>query len=259
MSLPSAAPVVDLNSDLGEGFGIWQLGDDDALLDVITSANVACGFHAGDPNIMRRVCEAAVSRGVSIGAQVGYHDLAGFGRRNIDVDSASLTNDVIYQIGALDGFARTAGSRVRYVKPHGALYNRAVHDEDQATAVVAAVIAYDPTLQLLGLPGSALLRHAEQAGLPTVTEAFADRGYTTQATLVPRSQPGALLHDPAVVAQRMVQMLTTGRMQSVDGVEIAVSAESICVHGDTPGAVTMAVSVRKALAEAGVEIRAFAP
>jgi 5-oxoprolinase (ATP-hydrolysing) subunit A len=259
VSLPSAAPVADLNSDLGEGFGIWKLGDDDALLDVITSANVACGFHAGDPNIMRRVCEAAVSRGVSIGAQVGYHDLAGFGRRSIDVDSASLTNDVIYQIGALDGFAQTVGSRVRYVKPHGALYNRAVHDEDQAAAVAAAVIGYDPTLPLLGLPGSALLRHAEQAGLRTVTEAFADRGYTARATLVPRSEAGALLHDPAVVAQRMVQMLTTGRMQSVDGVEIAVSAQSICVHGDTPGAVAMAVAVRKALAEAGVEIRAFAP
>jgi len=259
VSLPHAAPVADLNSDLGEGFGIWKLGDDDALLDVITSANVACGFHAGDPNIMRRVCEAAVSRGVSIGAQVGYHDLAGFGRRSIDVDSASLTNDVVYQIGALDGFARTAGSRVCYVKPHGALYNRAVHDEEQAAAVVAAVIAYDPTLPLLGLPGSALHRRAEQAGLRTVPEAFADRGYTAQATLVPRSQPDALLHDPAVVAQRMVQMLTTGRIQSVDGVEIAVSAQSICLHGDTPGAVAMAVAVRKALAEAGVEIQAFAP
>ena len=259
MSSPSAAPVVDLNSDLGEGFGIWTLGDDDALLDVITSANLACGFHAGDPNIMRRVCEAAVSRGVSIGAQVGYHDLAGFGRRSIDVDSASLTNDVIYQIGALDGFARIAGSRVRYVKPHGALYNRIVYDDDQAAAVVAAVTAYDPTLPILGLPGSALLRHAEQAGLRTVTEAFADRGYTAQATLVPRSQPGALLDDSAAVAQRMVQMLTTGRMQSIDGVEIAVSAQSICVHGDTPGAVTMAVAVRKALVEAGVEIRAVAP
>jgi UPF0271 protein len=259
VSSPSAAPVVDLNSDLGEGFGIWTLGDDDALLDVITSANLACGFHAGDPNIMRRVCEAAVSRGVSIGAQVGYHDLAGFGRRSIDVDSASLTNDVIYQIGALDGFARIAGSRVRYVKPHGALYNRIVYDDDQAAAVVAAVTAYDPTLPILGLPGSALLRHAEQAGLRTVTEAFADRGYTAQATLVPRSQPGALLDDSAAVAQRMVQMLTTGRIQSIDGVEIAVSAQSICVHGDTPGAVTMAVAVRKALDEAGVEIRAVAP
>jgi UPF0271 protein len=148
---------------------------------------------------------------------------------------------------------------VRYVKPHGALYNRTVHDEDQAAAVVAAVVAYDLRLPVLGLPGSALLRHAEQSGLRTVTEAFADRGYTAQATLVPRSQPGALLDDPAMVAQRMVDMLITGRMRSVDGVEIVVSARSICVHGDSPGAVAMAVAVRKALAEAGVEIQAFAP
>ena len=258
MSDPVAVSVVDLNSDLGEGFGIWSLGDDDALLDVITSANIACGFHAGDPNIMRRVCDTASGRGVAIGAQVSYRDLAGFGRRMIDIDQLSLTNDVIYQIGALDGFARVAGSRVRYVKPHGALYNRTVHDEDQAAAVVAAIVAYDPTLPVLGLPGSALLRLGEQAGLRTVTEAFADRGYTAQATLVPRSQPGALLHDPVLVAQRMVQMLDTGRIQSVDGVEVAVSAQSICVHGDTPGAVAMAVAVRKGLAEAGVDIRAFA-
>ena len=259
MSESSEAPVVDLNSDLGEGFGIWKLGDDEALLDVVTSANVACGFHAGDPNILRSVCEAAVSRGVAIGAQVSYRDLAGFGRRSIDIDAASLTNDVIYQIGALDGFARIAGSSVRYVKPHGALYNRAVYDDDQAAAVVAAVVAYDPELPLLGLPGSALLRHGEQAGLRTVTEAFADRGYSAQATLVPRSQPGALLDDPTAVADRMVQMLLTGRLLSVDGVEVSVSARSICVHGDSPGAVAMAVAVRKAVAEAGVDIRSFAP
>jgi 5-oxoprolinase (ATP-hydrolysing) subunit A len=259
MSEPAAAPVVDLNSDLGEGFGIWTLGDDDALLDIVTSANVACGFHAGDPNILRRVCDSAVSRDVVIGAQVSYRDLAGFGRRSMDVDAASLTNDVIYQIAALDGFARVAGSRVRYVKPHGALYNRVVNDEDQAAAVVAAVLAYDPALPMLGLPGSALLRHAERAGLSAVSEAFADRGYTAQATLVPRSQPGALLHDPAEVAQRMVSMLMTGRLRSIDGADVGVSARSICVHGDSPGAVAMAVAVRKALAEAGVEIRPFAP
>jgi UPF0271 protein len=204
------------------------------------------------------VCEVAVSRGVAIGAQVGYRDLAGFGRRSIDIDATSLTNDVIYQIGALDGFARLAGSQVRYVKPHGALYNRTVSDDDQASAVVAAVVGYDPNLPLLGLPGSALLRHAERAGLQTVTEAFADRGYTAQATLVPRFQPGALLDDPIAVAERIVQLLVTGRMLSVDGVEITVAARSVCVHGDSPGAVAMAVAVRKALTEAGIEIRAFA-
>jgi UPF0271 protein len=259
VSEPPAAPVVDLNSDLGEGFGIWRLGNDDALLEVITSANIACGFHAGDPNIMRRVCDLAVSRDVSIGAQVSYRDLAGFGRRSMDVDQQSLINDVIYQIAALDGFARVAGSRVRYVKPHGALYNRTVRDEDQAAALVAAVKAYDPRLPVLGLPGSALLGQAQQAGLTTVAEAFADRGYTAQATLVPRSHPDALLEDPEMVAQRMVQMLITGRLRSIDDVDIAVSAQSICVHGDTPGAVAMAVAVRQALAEAGVGIRAFAP
>jgi 5-oxoprolinase (ATP-hydrolysing) subunit A len=259
VSEPAATPVVDLNSDLGEGFGIWTLGDDDALLDIVTSANVACGFHAGDPNILRRVCDSAASRDVVIGAQVSYRDLAGFGRRSMDVDAASLTNDVIYQIAALDGFARVAGSRVRYVKPHGALYNRVVNDEDQAAAVVAAVLVYDPALPMLGLPGSALLRHAERAGLSAVSEAFADRGYTARATLVPRSQPGALLLDPAEVAQRMVSMLMTGRLRSIDGVDVGVSARSICVHGDSPGAVAMAVAVRKALAEAGVEIQPFAP
>jgi UPF0271 protein len=254
----ASTPTIDLNSDLGEGFGIWSLGDDEALLDVVTSANVACGFHAGDPNILRRVCDWAAARNVVIGAQVSYRDLAGFGRRSIDIDPESLTNDVLYQIGALDGFARVAGSRVRYVKPHGALYNRAVHDHRQARAIVAAVAAYDATLPVLGLPGSALLRLAAEAGLAGVPEAFADRGYTAQATLVPRTEPGALLHDPADISSRMVAMVTGGRLRSVDGTEIAVSARSICVHGDTPGAVAMAVALRRALIEAGVEIRAFA-
>jgi UPF0271 protein len=249
--------TIDLNSDLGEGFGVWTLGDDAALLDVVTSANVACGFHAGDPDILRRVCDLAAARDVAIGAQVSYRDLAGFGRRSIDMDSASLTNEVLYQIGALDGFARVAGTRVRYVKPHGALYNRVVSDQAQAAAVVAAIAAYDATLPLLGLPGSALLRLAEDAGLTVVPEAFADRGYTAQATLVPRTQPGALLLDPADVTARMIQMVTTGRLQSVDGEQVTVSARSICVHGDSPGAVDMAVALRRALVEAGIEIRAF--
>ncbi len=249
--------TVDLNSDLGEGFGAWTLGDDEAMLDLVTSANVACGFHAGDPDILRRVCAAAARRGVAIGAQVGYHDLAGFGRRSIDVPPASLTNDVLYQIGALDAFARVAGTRVSYVKPHGALYNRIVSDEDQAGAVVAAVLAYDRGLPVLGLPGSAWLRQAGEAGLSTIEEAFADRGYTSQATLVPRSQPGALLADPAEVAARMVTMLTDGWLRSVDGVQVTVQARSICVHGDSPGAVAMARAVREALVEAGFGLRAF--
>jgi UPF0271 protein len=253
------SPTVDLNSDLGEGYGIWTLGDDEALLGVVTSANVACGFHAGDPDILRRVCHQAAERGVVIGAQVGYHDLAGFGRRAIDVEPASLTNDVIYQIAALDGFARVAGTRVRYVKPHGALYNTAVHHEAQAAAVVEAVRLYDPSLPVMGLPGSALLASAQKAGLRTVTEAFADRGYTPEGTLVPRSRPGALLHDPGEVAERVVRLVTTGFVRATDGTDVAVRADSICVHGDTPGAVEMAVAVRQALSAAGVEIGPFAP
>lgn len=249
--------AIDLNSDLGEGFGIWNLGDDEALLGIVTSANVACGFHAGDPDILRRVCGQAAERGVVIGAQVGYHDLAGFGRRAINVEPRSLTNDVIYQIAALDGFARVAGTQVRYVKPHGALYNTAVHDAGQAAAVVEAIQLYDESLPVMGLPGSVLLTLAGEAGLRTVAEAFADRGYTPEGSLVPRSAPGALLHDPAQVAERMVRMVATGLVETADGTDITIIADSICVHGDSPGAVEMAAAVRKALAASGVEIGPF--
>jgi 5-oxoprolinase (ATP-hydrolysing) subunit A len=252
------SPSVDLNSDLGEGFGVWPLGDDEALLGIVSSANVACGFHAGDPDILRRVCAQAAERGVVIGAQVGYHDLAGFGRRAIDVEPRTLTNDVIYQIGALDGFARIAGTHVRYVKPHGALYNTVVHDPVQAAAVVEAILLYDASLPVMGLPGSVLLALANEAGLRTVTEAFADRGYTPEGRLMPRSQPGALLHDPRQVAERMIRMVTTGRVRASDGTDVAVRADSICVHGDSAGAVEMAVAVREALTTAGVDIRPFA-
>jgi UPF0271 protein len=250
--------AIDLNSDLGEGYGVWTLGDDEALLGIVTSANVACGFHAGNPNILRRVCHEAAEKGVVIGAQVGYDDLAGFGRRAMDMEPLALTNDVIYQIAALDGFARVAGTQVRYVKPHGALYNTVVHDVIQATAVVEAILLYDASLPVMGLPGSALLTIAAKAGLRTVTEAFADRGYTPAGTLVPRSQPGALLHDPQHVARRMIRMMTTGQVEASDGTDVTIQADSICVHGDSPGAVDMAVAVRQALATAGVDIRAFA-
>lgn len=250
--------LIDLNCDLGEGFGIWQLGDDLALLKVVTSANVACGFHAGDPSIMRRVCAEAVAGGVVIGAQVGYRDLAGFGRRAIDMEPEQLRDEVIYQIAALDGMARVAGGRVRYVKPHGALYNRAVHDVAQARAVVAAVAAYDPTLPLLGLPGSQLLREATAAGLRAVPEAFADRGYRPDGTLAPRGTPGALVTDADEVARRCVTLATAGRVTATDGTEVEVGAGSICVHGDTPGAVDLARQVRAALEEAGLRLTPFA-
>jgi UPF0271 protein len=248
---------VDLNSDLGEGFGQWTLGEDDALLRIVTSANVACGFHAGDASIMRRVCEQAVQRGVCIGAQVGYRDLAGFGRRFIDIEPAALTQDVIYQIGALEGFARVAGSRVAYVKPHGALYNAIVHSAQQAAAVVQALVDYDRTLFAVGLPGSLWLQLAEDAGLPVIREAFADRAYTPQATLVARHLPGAVLHDPDEIAQRCVAIATGSPITDIDGGFLTVSAASICVHGDTPGAVGIATSVRAALTAAGVDIQPF--
>jgi UPF0271 protein len=249
--------VLDLNSDLGEGLGIWTLGDDEAILGIVTSANIACGFHAGDPTIMRRVCAEAVRRGVAIGAQVGYRDLIGFGRRRIDVDPVELTNDVVYQIAALEGFARVAGDRVRYVKPHGALYNTIVTDVDQAAAIVEAVRLYDPTLPVLGLPGSQWLSQAAAAGLSVVPEAFADRAYTPEGHLVSRRMQGAVLHDPDLIAARCVEMARTGKVRATDGSLVDVPARSLCIHGDTPGAVQIAGRVRAALLDAGVVLRAF--
>jgi UPF0271 protein len=249
--------TVDLNSDLGEGFGHWALGDDDALLGIVTSANVACGFHASDASIMRRVCERAVEHGVAIGAQVGYRDLPGFGRRFIGIEPAGMTKDVIYQVGALEAFARVAGSRVTYVKPHGALYNAIVHHEEQAAAVVQALLDYDATLPVLGLPGSAWLRRAEEAGLTTVREAFADRAYTPEGTLVSRRSPGAVLHDVDEITRRCVAIATGEPITDIDGGSLTVAADSICVHGDTPGAVDIARSVRDALATAGVSVAPF--
>jgi UPF0271 protein len=256
VSAPSRR-TVDLNADLGEGFGVWRLGDDDALLEIVTSANVACGFHAGDPSTMRRVCTRAVEAGVAIGAQVSYRDLAGFGRRFVDVEPGELADDVLYQLAALDGVARASGGRVRYVKPHGALYNAVVTHEAQAAAVVAAVRDLDPSLPVLGLPGSALLRAAAAAGLRTVAEGFADRGYTPQGTLVPRREPGALVHDAAEVAARAVRMAGDGLVEAVDGTVVPVAVGSVCVHGDTPGAVELARAVRTALAGAGFGPAAF--
>jgi UPF0271 protein len=249
---------MDLNSDLGEGYGHWTLGDDDALLGVVTSANVACGFHAGDPATIDRTVRTAVDRGVAVGAQVAYPDLVGFGRREMDVLPDDLTADVLYQLGALDAFARAAGSRVRYVKPHGALYNRIAGDPVQAAAVVEAIRRYDPALPLLTLPGSAAMQAAGEAGITAVGEGFADRAYTPEGRLVSRREPGAVLHDPDQVAARAVRMATEGRVETADGTEVAVQIRSLCVHGDTPGAVGLARAVRAALDQAGVRLVAFA-
>jgi UPF0271 protein len=250
---------MDLNADLGEGFGPWPMGDDDALLGVVTSANVACGFHAGDPSRMRAVCAVAAQRGVAVGAHVAYRDLAGFGRRYIAYEPAELTADVLYQIAALDGIARAAGTAVSYVKPHGALYHAAARDPVQAGAVLAAIRAYDPALAVLCLPGSVLLVEAEGAGLPGVPEAFLDRAYTPDGGLVPRGQPGAVLHDPAEVAARAVRLAADGEVVAVDGSVVKVAAGSLCVHGDTPAAVALAERVRADLVAAGVPLGPFAP
>ncbi|MHA3835011.1 LamB/YcsF family protein [Terrabacter sp. AAH1] len=249
---------LDLNADVGESFGAWTLGDDAAVLDVVTSANVACGFHAGDPLTLGRTCAYAAERGVVVGAQVGYHDLAGFGRRFVDVPADALAADVIYQLGALSAMAHVAGTRVAYVKPHGALYNAIVHHEAQAQAVVDAVVAVDTSLPILGLPGSVVLERATAAGLRAVSEAFADRAYTPDGRLVPRTEAGAVLHDPAEVAARVVRLAREGVVTAVDGTDVEVRAESVCIHGDTPGAVEMARAVRRELEAAGFEIRPFA-
>ncbi len=244
--------MMDLNADLAEGFGPWPLTDDDALLEVVTSANVACGFHAGDAPTMRRVCARAAGRGVRIGAQVSYRDLAGFGRRFLDVDRETLAAEVLYQIGALRAMARAAGVEVEYVKPHGALYNTVVHHEEQAAAVVEAARAAGD-LPVMGLPGGRLLALAADAGLATIAEAFADRGYTPEGTLVPRSQPGALLPDTDAVVERAVRLARDGVIVAVDGTELGVRADSLCLHGDTPEAVGNARAVARALGPAGAE------
>ncbi len=234
---------IDLNADLGESYGVWRLGDDAAMLAIVSSANIACGFHAGDPSTLRRTCRLAAEHGVAIGAQVSYPDLAGFGRRFIDIDPRELRDAVLYQLGALDAFAQVAGAAVQYVKPHGALYHACSTHPQQAEAVVAAAHEYDPAMAVLGAPGSALLDFAEAAGMLAVPEAYADRAYLADGTLVPRGQPGAVIDDPATAA--------------VQAVALAERARSICVHGDTPGAVELASAVRGALEQAGFGIAAF--
>jgi len=253
--------TIDLNADLGEGFGRWRLGDDEALLDVVTSANVACGFHAGDPAGLLRVVEAAHRRGVVVGAHVSYRDLVGFGRRYVEASHDELVADVVWQIGGLTGVARAVGGSVRYVKPHGALYSVVADAEGRgavhAGAVVEAVLRVDPALPVVGLAGSAFLDRAEQAGLHVVAEAFADRAYESSGALVPRDRPGAVLHDAGEIRDRVLRLVETGTVRSVDGVDVELRADTVCVHGDSPDALATAVGVRSALEEAGVAPRSF--
>lgn len=250
--------TIDLNSDLGEGFGAWSMGDDAAMLEVVTSANIACGFHAGDPAGILRTLKAAAAKNVVIGAHVSYPDKVGFGRRNMDLASDELTADVIYQIGALQGLAIAAGTCVRYVKPHGALYNTIAHDRRQALAVIEAIRAVDRNLVLVALAGSSLIELARNEGLTCIAEAFADRAYTPQGTLVSRREPGAVLHDPALVAQRMLRLVEDGTIEAIDGSITRIEADSICVHGDSPAAVEMARELRRVLEAANLSLLPFA-
>ena len=256
---PAARPLrLDLNADVGESFGQWSLGEDAAIMAQVSSVNIACGFHAGDPLTMRGSCATAAASGAVIGAHPGYRDLAGFGRRVMDVDPHELTQELIYQIGALQAMARAAGTSVRYVKPHGALYNAIVHHSAQAQAVVSAVLAVDPGLPLLVAPRSVVQRLGQAAGLVVVTEAFADRAYNPDGTLVPRTQPGAVLHSVAAVVAQSLSIALHQEVTAVDGSRIGLVAQSLCLHGDTPGAVAMATAVRAALLDAGVTICGFA-
>ena len=248
---------MDLNSDLGESLGAWRMGDDDAMLSVVSSANVACGFHAGDAAGILHTLRRAKELGVVVGAHVSYNDLVGFGRRNMDVASADLVAETIYQIGALQGLATAAGTQVRYVKPHGALYNTIAHDERQARDVIAGIRAVDPTLVLVALAGSPLIGWARASGLTTISEAFADRAYMPDGSLVSRREKGAVLHDPEEVAARMLRLATEGVLTARDGSTVTIEADSVCVHGDSPGSVEMARAVRALLERSGVQIRSF--
>ncbi|EJC83572.1 putative lactam utilization protein B-like protein [Rhizobium leguminosarum bv. trifolii WSM2297] len=249
--------AIDLNSDLGESYGAWGMGDDAAMLGIVSSANVACGFHAGDALGILKTVRAAAEKGVVVGAHVSYPDRVGFGRRDMDVTSAELTADVIYQIGALKGVTAAAGVSVGYVKPHGALYNRIAHDPKQGLAVIDGIKAIDPDLVLMGLAGAPILELARTSGLKTIAEAFADRAYTPDGQLVSRREPGAVLHDTEVIARRMLQLAHEGSLEAIDGSIIKIDAQSICVHGDSPGAVAIARAIRQAFESDGITVRSF--
>lgn len=248
---------IDLNSDLGESFGAWKMGDDQAMLAIVTSANIACGFHAGDPSGILKTIAAALANHVTIGAHIGYRDLVGFGRRNMEPTYDELLGDCLYQIGALQGLAQACKTKVRYVKPHGALYNRIAHDMVQAKAVIDAICRIDDTLILMALAGSPLIEVAKKAGLQVVGEAFADRAYNSDGTLVSRREKGATLHDANLVAERMLTLVTSGKIEAQNGTMVAIGAQSICLHGDNKDAVIMAKAIAKRLIDAGVSLRSF--
>lgn len=252
MSTASTQGRVDFNSDIGESFGSYKMGLDEEVIGCISSANIACGFHAGDPGWMRHTVGLAEKNGVGIGAHPAFPDLRGFGRRNMVVDPQEARDDVVYQIGALTAFTR--GKRLQHVKPHGAMYNMAVKDEALARAICEAILEVDQRLILLALSGSRWIEIAEDMGLRVAREVFADRALMPDGTLAPRSKPGAVLHDADQIAERTLRMVTEGTVEAVDGSEVEVVADSICLHGDTPGAVAMARAVRDTLEGAGVQV-----
>jgi 5-oxoprolinase (ATP-hydrolysing) subunit A len=249
--------TIDLNADLGESFGRWTLGHDADVMRSITSANVACGYHAGDPGVMRETVRAARAAGVAVGAHPGFPDLVGFGRRNLAATPREVEDFVLYQVGALAAIAASEGVRLQHVKPHGALYNMAIRDRALADAIVRAVAAFDRTLALLALPGTELLRAAEAAGLRAVAEGFADRSYEPDGSLTPRSRPDAVVHDADAVVQRAVRMATQGVVRAAGGGDIPMQVETICTHGDTPGSHELTRRLRAALEDAGLTVRAF--
>jgi len=248
---------MDINSDMGESFGAYKLGLDEEVIKYITSANIACGYHAGDPLVMERTISLAKDHGVSVGAHPSFPDLMGFGRRSIDATLPEIKGYVIYQIGALQAFAKAQGLRVEHVKAHGALYLMAVEDEKISEALVEAVASVDKDLIFVALAGSKgekMTKIGEKIGLRVAYEAFPDRAYTPEGTLVSRRQPGAVIKDPDVVAQRALMMAKEGKVVAIDGTEIPLQAETLCVHGDTPGAVNLVKNIRETLTEAGVEV-----
>jgi UPF0271 protein len=247
---------IDLNADVGESFGAWPMGEDALLIPLVTSVNVACGFHAGDPLTIERTVRLALEVGVAVGAHPGYPDLAGFGRRDLAMSADELAAAVLYQVAALDGIVRACGGRLSHVKPHGALYNRAAADPAVAGPVAAAVARIDPRLRLVGPPGSALLAAGREAGLAVTAEGFADRAYEPDGSLRSRRLPDAIHHDPAVAARQAVSIALDGRVIASDGTPVEVLAASLCVHGDTPGAVEIARAVRAALVGAGFALLA---
>jgi len=247
---------IDLNCDMGEGFGAYSMGDDTAVLDYVTSANIACGFHAGDPATMHKTVEAALAKGVAIGAHPGLPDLQGFGRRAMAISHAEAYDIVVYQVGALAGFARALGGKLRHVKPHGALYNSAARDYRLAEAIAQAVYDSGPELVLYGLAGSEMIRAAEKVGLRAAAEVFADRTYQDDGSLTPRSQPYAMIDDVEAAVLQVKRMVTEGRVQSVRGNDVAVRADTLCIHGDQPGALAFVKRIRAELEQTRVEVKA---